>query len=798
MTNAHTDGEALIPLDRELFDPATASAGHDDGPTPVALAEPVVDGQGVSPITPDTAGRSPDGGPMIQLDRPFFTRATSETEVVGHEGPSGHEGHTPADHVDVDQTVWAHGNTRTEYGTSQSEPASATHEGGLQSATSDSASPAAGATTTPTDAGNADFVQTAPDGLLTERTVDGQDLLGSDTQDGGWISQDGTVYVSGDGTVEHGLTAPDGAFLADGEVLQVDGQSVYGTRLGDGSFLSADGSTLVSADGVVEHGQTTSDGQFLTERTVDGRTLWGSDTQDGGWLSQDGTVYVSSDGGVEHGLTAPAGAFLVNGEVQQVDGQTVYGTQLDDGSFLSEDGTTLVSADGVVEHGQTTSDGQFLTERTVDGRNLLGSDTQDGGWISEDGTVYVSADGEVEYGQTSSDGSFVADGDASSVDGSTTVADDGTTTTTTTVTDDGTATVTDDGTATVADDGTTTVAESEDPASDDSAALTSRTVGGQTLLGSTTQDGGWISQDGTVYVSPAGEVEYGLTAPDGSFLPNGQVRTVNGQQVYGSVLSDGTWVSADGTVEIRPDGTVLNGQTTADGQFLTSETVGGQTLLGSATQDGGWISQDGTVYVSAGGEVEHGISTPDGSFLKDGVTRTLPDGTVLYGYMSGGDFYSSDGTTVVLADGTVLTGTLDTQTGMFTASDGSYHLVTDNGIEGATQQSDGSFLLDNGQTVMTPAAWAVDIGQLGDAITLVRNRARVIEDNVNTIQSQYQVIEDAWKGPAGTSFSDVATEVNKTMRDLHDLLIDMIGRMMTSKENYISAENANISNSQGS
>jgi WXG100 family type VII secretion target len=264
------------------------------------------------------------------------------------------------------------------------------------------------------------------------------------------------------------------------------------------------------------------------------------------------------------------------------------------------------------------------------------------------------------------------------------------------------------------------------------------------------------------------------------------------------VLSDGTWISEDGTVEIQPDGTVLNGQTTADGQFLTSGTVDGQTLLGSTTQDGGWISQDGTVYVSADGEVEHGISTPDGSFLKDGVTKTLPDGTVLYGYMSGGDFYSSDGTTVVLADGTVLTGTLDTQTGLFTGSDGSTYMVTDNGIEGATQQSDGSYLLADGSTVMTPAAWAVDIGQLGEAITLVRNRADVIEDNINTIQDQYRVIEDAWKGPAGTTFSDVSTEVNKTMRDLQDLLTDMIERMMTSKANYISAETANIANSQGS
>ncbi|MGW1726759.1 WXG100 family type VII secretion target [Streptomyces sp. NPDC002306] len=434
----------------------------------------------------------------------------------------------------------------------------------------------------------------------------------------------------------------------------------------------------------------------------------------------------------------------------------------------------MVTADGVVEHGQTTADGQFLTERTVDGQPLLGSDTQDGGWISDDGTVYVADDGAVQYGTTASDGTFVADG------GQAVPADDGTQ-----------VSGSESGGA-VAPEGT---AEST---TEETSSLTPMTVGGQTLLGTATTDGGWMSQDGTVYVAGDGEVAYGLTMPDGSFLPNGEVRTVNGQQTYGSVLSDGTWLSADGTVEVSPDGTVRTGQTTEDGVFLTARTVDGQSLLGTDTSDGGWISQDGTVYVSADGEVEHGLSTPDGSFLKDGVTKTLPNGQVAYGYMSGGDFYSADGTTVVLADGTVLTGTLDPQTGLFTASDGATYLVTDSGIEGAALQSDGSFLLDNGQTVMTPGAWAVDIGQLGEAITLVRNRAGVIEENINAIQDQYHAIEYAWQGPAGTTFGDVSTEVNKTMRDLQDLLVDMIERMMTSKDNYIAAESANITNSQGS
>ncbi|MER5517491.1 hypothetical protein ABT079_22610, partial [Streptomyces sp. NPDC002763] len=311
----------MISLDRGLFEPATASTDQ-EGQTPDApdaadapdsgsstLAEPVVDGHG---SLPDASGQSPDGGQLIGLDRSFFTRATGETTATAHPGDADHEdhgvheGHTPPDHTEAGNPVWVRDNTRPDHGTSQTEPTSTSHDGETHSTTS--TAPESGATTT-TEAGGTDPGRPAPDDQpLTERTVDGEHLLGSDTQDGGWISQDGTVYVSGDGAVEHGLTAPDGAFLANGEVRTIDGAQVYGTRLDDGSFLSEDGTTMVTAGGAVEHGQSTSDGQFVTERTVDGQDLWGSDTQDGGWISQDGTVYVSGDGAVEHGLTAPDGA----------------------------------------------------------------------------------------------------------------------------------------------------------------------------------------------------------------------------------------------------------------------------------------------------------------------------------------------------------------------------------------------------------------------------------------------------------------------------------------------------------
>ncbi|MYS24929.1 hypothetical protein GA0115240_17141, partial [Streptomyces sp. DvalAA-14] len=152
------------------------------------------------------------------------------------------------------------------------------------------------------------------------------------------------------------------------------------------------------------------------------------------------------------------------------------------GGVLSRDGTTYTSPSGVVEHGITTPDGRFLPNgavRTVDGHQLYGTPTDGGGFLSEDGTTFVTPKGVVEHGQTSQDGHF----------------------------------------------------------------LTQRVVDGHPLWGSDTQDdgsgAGWMSQDGTVYIDPAGKVAHGLTAPDGQFLADGVTRVVAGQQVYGTPTDGG-------------------------------------------------------------------------------------------------------------------------------------------------------------------------------------------------------------------------------------------------------------------
>ncbi|HXA57679.1 MAG TPA: hypothetical protein VNW94_00810 [Streptosporangiaceae bacterium] len=197
-----------------------------------------------------------------------------------------------------------------------------------------------------------------------------------------------------------------------GEVRNIDGHQVYGS-VQNGVFYSQDGTLLVKADGTVEHGHTDGQGYFHSQRTVDGQVLYGSDTGNGGWISDDGKVAIDpsiNHGNPQHGITDPVThQFLANGEVRGIDGHQVYGS-VQNGVFYSEDGTLLVKADGTVEHGHTDGQGYFHSQRTVDGQVLYGRDTTDGGWISDDGTVAIDKSGKVEHGVSTPDGKFLPGG----------------------------------------------------------------------------------------------------------------------------------------------------------------------------------------------------------------------------------------------------------------------------------------------------------------------------------------------------------------------------------------------------
>ncbi|MEU9407508.1 WXG100 family type VII secretion target, partial [Streptomyces sp. NPDC048281] len=562
-----------------------------------------------------------------------------------------------------------------------------------------------------------------------------------------------------------------------------DGHQVYG-RVVDGAFYSEDGSLRVSGSHV-EHGRTLGDGSFEYQRTVEGRALWGSDTSDGGWMTSDHKVWVDKDQVAHHGITDPGtGQFLENGEVRTIDGRQVYGS-VQDGVFFSEDRDVMVTGDGTVEHGFTDSGGRFHAERTVDGQALYGSVTQDGGWLSDNGKVWVDKDQVVHHGITDpGTGQFLENGEVRTIDGRQVYGSvqDGVF-----FSEDRDVMVTGDGTV---EHGFT---------DSDGRFHAERTVDGQALYGSVTQDGGWLSDNGKVWVDKDQVAHHGITDPGtGQFLENGEVRTIDGRQVYGSV-QDGVFFSEDRDLMVTADGTVEHGYTDSDGRFHAERTIDGKTMYGSVTQDGGWISDDGTVAEYKDGSIHHGLVDPTtNQFVENGIKYTLPDGTVMYGTMIGKDFLSADLTTLVLQNGTVVHGTLDTDTGIFTPAGSSgaaaYVLTDDGAIYGTKRDADGAYVLDNGQVVMTPGAWAIDLAQLEDAIKLTKSKLKSIEGHIETINQQYASVRNVWSSPAGDTFGDVSKKAGNGMDKCQQLLAEIAARMQTSYDNYLAAESANLRN----
>lgn len=255
-----------------------------------------------------------------------------------------------------------------------------------------------------------------------------------------------------------------------------------------------------------------------------------------------------------------------------------------------------------------------------------------------------------------------------------------------------------------------------------------------------------------------------MTSPNDTPAPaDTVVRIIEGKPVHGTLQSDGSFLSTDGTILVT----------------------------GKATE-----GPDGTTIPA--GTVEHGVTTPDNRFLKGGSVRVLPGGQKLSGYAVGGDFYSVPGpggaSTIILANGTVHAGTLDTSNGIFTATGGGIYFVGDDGIQSATLQTDGSYLLANQQTLMTAQSWQVDFEKISSDILTIKSRIGPISDEIANIRGQFTFIESAWRSPAGESFSDVAARVTGALFTLKDLLSEMVTRMEASYANYVVAEEKALQN----
>ena len=240
---------------------------------------------------------------------------------------------------------------------------------------------------------------------------------------------------------------------------------------------------------------------------------------------------------------------------------------------------------------------------------------------------------------------------------------------------------------------------------------------------------------------------------------------INGQDVPGTDLPDGSFYSDDGTAIVLSDGTALTGTLDYNNGLFTAD--------------------DGATYLITDDGIE-----PTGVAIING--QDVP-GT----YLPDGSFYSDDGTAIILSDGTVLAGTLDDSTGIFTATTGATYFLSDNGILPATPQSDGSYKLPDGDVVMTPQAWKVDLAAFADAITTVSGLYDDIQGLVfNNIQAVFNTIESQWQSPAGTSFVAARTNFNIVALDLLNVLYEVKTRMGLTLVNYQITEITNTENLQ--
>jgi WXG100 family type VII secretion target len=95
---------------------------------------------------------------------------------------------------------------------------------------------------------------------------------------------------------------------------------------------------------------------------------------------------------------------------------------------------------------------------------------------------------------------------------------------------------------------------------------------------------------------------------------------------------------------------------------------------------------------------------------------------------------------------------------------------------------------------LTLAQFKVALGELHDAIGTVQSAADAIDDSCSTIKGQFDVVESAWTGPAGSTFVELTPVVTQVMDSLTQLLHDTVSRMQTTYENYLSVEEQNTKN----
>ena len=97
---------------------------------------------------------------------------------------------------------------------------------------------------------------------------------------------------------------------------------------------------------------------------------------------------------------------------------------------------------------------------------------------------------------------------------------------------------------------------------------------------------------------------------------------------------------------------------------------------------------------------------------------------------------------------------------------------------------------------MTMAGYKVDLQQMEDAITTIRQQAETIALRTSTIGTTLQGVPSFWNSPAEVPFGELAQACTTQMTTLTNLLEEMITRMTAAYQNYLDAEQSNVATFQ--
>jgi hypothetical protein len=530
--------------------------------------------------------------------------------------------------------------------------------------------------------------------------------------DGGTITDNGTIDVTGNSKIDSGATLNNGAATVEsGVTLTLDGMTVNGTTITDKGTIVLDDTVKLTGSATLEGvsnlvlGAITNNGTLevsgSAELLNDTLTNTGGIVQIdalqtlqlngteiiGGTIADNSKIDVTGNSKIDSGATLNNGAVTVeSGVTLTLDGMTVNGTTITDKGAIVLDDTVKLTGSATLEGVSGSALGAITNNGTLDvagAAELLNDTLTNTGVIEVDAVQTLTLNGTEIIGGIITDVGKIDVTGASKIDSGATLNSGG-------VTVEPGVTLTLDG---MTVNGTTIT--------DKGAIVLSDTVkleGSATLEGVSNLVLGAITNSGTLEVSGAAELlNDTLTNTSGIIqVDDNQILTLSGTEVIGGIINDfngliGGKIDVTGNSKIDSGATLNNGAATVEsGVTLTLDgmTVNGTTitdkgtivlddtvkLTGSATLEGvsnlvlGAITNNGTLEVAGAAELLNDTLTNTSGIIQVDALQTLTlSGTgIIGGTLTNGGTLDSTSASTISNVGITNTGLIESTGGVLT------------------------------------------------------------------------------------------------------------------------------------